>query len=194
MPSGQPKPPFGVYVACDLPSVEALTDGGQSIPLFVYQASYIVARGQQFNAQDPVQFRWAYCASEDEFLRNSKQDVGKLRRVVDPFLASNCHGWVFAGGRFAIKDEYVGGILADHGYSPVTEPVVGDLAVYLADGVATHTGLVRASQRGAIVIESKWGPFGVFHHPPEAYSFIGDCTFYRTARPHHALQLRAVSN
>jgi hypothetical protein len=190
---GQPKAPLGVYLGQDVPSVEAVTDGGRPIPLFVYQASYIVRHEQEFNVRDPAQFRWAYCASETEFLKNTNQDVSKLRRVADPFLASNCHGWVFAGGRFAISDEFVPEILSDHQYFSVTDPVEGDLAVYWAEGVVKHTGFVRRSPGGAVMVESKWGPFGVFQHPPEAYAFKGDCGFYRTARRQHGLQLRAVS-
>lgn len=177
----------------DIPSVQAVTDTGRPIPLFRYEVSYILQPGQQFDPHDAAQRQRAFRMSEEQFLTNTKQDVAKLTRVFDPHLASNCHGWVFTGGRFGIKDEHVAGILADQGYSLVNDPVEGDLAVYFVDGVVEHTGFVRQNVAGVIFIESKWGPFGVFRHPPEAYAFKGTCAFYRTARPHHALQLQPTS-
>lgn len=191
--AGLAKPPFGIFMSFDIPSIEAVTDSKRSIPLFRYEVSYILQPSQQFNAQDPAHCQWAFRMSEEQFLTNTKQDFTKLTRVFGPHLASNCHGWVFTGGRFGIKDEHVADILADHAYSLVFDPAEGDLAVYFVDGVAEHTGFVRQNDKGSIVIESKWGPFGVFRHPPEAYAFKGSCAFYRTARPQHALHLQPTA-
>jgi len=53
-----------------------------------------------------------------------------------------------------------------------------------------HTGLVRfVDDDGVILIESKWGPLGVYLHPPEAQPWGHDFTFYRSPRPGHLLRL-----
>ena len=44
--------------------------------------------------------------------------------------ASNCHGWVFTGGRFLLYLEDVEVILRENGYAEVPEPQPGDLVIY----------------------------------------------------------------
>jgi len=185
--------PFGIFTANDVRTIHAVTDLGRTVPLFHYEAAYILRPGQQLDANNVAQCKAAFRASEYQFLTNSQQDVEKLVRLLDPYLGANCHGWVFARGRFGIKDEFIADILADHAYIQVEEPTSGDLAVYFHEGVAVHSGFARRSDAGSVIVESKWGPFGVFRHPPEAYAFPGTCAFYRSPRATHELSFRPVS-
>lgn len=99
----------------------------------------------------------------------------------------NCHGWVFAGGRFWVAGDEVDAILADNGYAPVSDPAAGDLAVYRGGrGEVVHTGVVRSSA-GCTLVESKWGPLGRYVHGPGDQPFGGSCGFYRSPRPGHLL-------
>src|SRR5205823_6519115 len=79
---------------------------------------------------------------------------------------ANCHGWVFAGGRYLIAPEEVEGILQDNGYRPTDPPQPGDLVVYRRDGSYVHSAVVRYVTPGQpVLVEGKWGWAGVFLHP-----------------------------
>jgi len=106
-----------------------------------------------------------------------------VRTKPDP--SSNCHGWVFAEGRYWVNQIEV--ILADNGYLPVSAPAIGDLAIYRGiRGDIVHSGLVRTTA-GGILVESKWGPMGRYLHGPDDQPFGGLCAFYRSARRGHLL-------
>jgi hypothetical protein len=115
--------------------------------------------------------------------------TGKWIRTGEPDDRSNCHGWVFAGGRFHIGGEQLAGIWADNGYEKVATPKPGDVIVYLDDSKQPlHTGVVRAVQpTGAVVVESKWGSMGPCLHPAD-YSWYGtDFEYRRSPRAGHLL-------
>lgn len=115
--------------------------------------------------------------------------TGKWIRTGEPDDRSNCHGWVFAGGRFHIGGEQLEKIWADNGYEKVAKPQPGDVIVYLDDSKQPlHTGVVRAVQsNGAVVVESKWGSMGPCLHPAD-YSWYGtDFEFRRSSRNGHLL-------
>ena len=102
---------------------------------------------------------------------------------------SNCHGWVFAGGKFAILGHEVETILADNDYELVSEPYPGDLCVYRnGSNAVAHTALVRSVfDDGTILVEGKWGRYGVFLHPVERSVYGDNFGYYRTDRPIHIL-------
>ncbi len=112
-------------------------------------------------------------------------------RVEGPNATSNCHGWVFTGGTYGVQSEDVDTILADNGYEPVQPAQAGDLVVYRDDsGAALHTGLVRfVGDDGMLLVESKWGPLGVFLHTPETQPYGNQFGFWRSPRQGHRLHL-----
>jgi len=115
----------------------------------------------------------------------------KVLRLTGPNADCNCHGWIFTGGQYGIRNSDVPMILADNGYLRVESPQEGDLAIYDNRGEYTHSGRVRLTRpEGGVLIESKWGPFGVFLHALDAQPFSGVCTFYRSPRSGHRLEIQ----
>ena len=122
-------------------------------------------------------------------------EQGQVIRLYDANPVCNCHGWVFTGGEFALRDFDVPTILTEHGYFEVQELQPNDLAVYFDGSHVTHTGLVRlVDASGLIVIESKWGPFGVYLHPPYGQPFAGTCKYFRSHRSDHTLAIHPISS
>ena len=106
--------------------------------------------------------------AEDAWLREHALD-GVAIRTGNPGPYSNCYGWTFTGGRFAIDDD-IDIILEDNGYQEVEIPQPGDLAVYERSGTILHVGIVRrCGEKGEATIESKWGARARYHHPAYAY-------------------------
>jgi hypothetical protein len=130
-------------------------------------------------------------------------DLGAVEQVVirDAFTRStvirvqpaddraNCHGFVFAGGRFWIGGSSVDQILDENGYRPVTDPRPGDVAVYRGSGGAVaHTAVVRYVTAGQpVLVEGKWGCVGVFLHAVDQSIYGTAYGFYRSTRPGHLL-------
>jgi len=102
---------------------------------------------------------------------------------------SNCHGWVFTGGRYGLTGRDVETILADNGYAEVGDPHPGDACVYRDDaGGVAHSSLVRAvCDDGTILVEGKWGWMGVYLHPVQSSCYGQSFHYYRTARGSHLL-------
>jgi len=103
--------------------------------------------------------------------------------------SSNCHGWVFTGGKFGILGQEVETILDENDYLAVTEPAPGDLCVYRSgDNAVAHTAIVRSIfNDGTILVEGKWGRLGVFLHPVEHSAYGAHYGYYRSARDTHLL-------
>lgn len=116
---------------------------------------------------------------------------GKLVRVALPDASTNCHGWVFAGGRYGICEVAVSALLEDNGYNAVDSPQRGDVIVYRDNaGKILHSGRVRSvHDDGQVWIESKWGASGRYLHLAEHQCYSESFEFYRTSRPTHAAQL-----
>src|SRR5262249_13589574 len=95
-------------------SEHAPTGTGRLIPLF---------RPAQSTAEAMASF------PEQEFLHKRKLDQHLIQ--TGPVDASyNCHGWVFAGGKFWVRGAAVPDILKDNGYFTVARPQPGDIAVF----------------------------------------------------------------
>lgn len=101
---------------------------------------------------------------------------------------SNCHGWVFTGGRFWVGEADVELIVAENGYRAVSDPRPGDLAVYRVDGAVTHSAVVRYVAPGMpVMVEGKWGGGAVYLHAAGESGYGSDPTYYRAARAGHLL-------
>jgi hypothetical protein len=117
------------------------------------------------------------------FLRNYAVEARAIRTAeVDGH--SNCHGWVFAGGRYWLTADGVEEILRDNGYREAANPRAGDVVVYREpSGKVLHSGVVRGtSDDGRILVESKWGALGRFIHIADDQPYPGSATFYHSRR------------
>lgn len=158
------------------PTRFARTDAGRSVPLFV------VARPEADSSPVPV--------NEEAYLHNRHFDLGVIRNdgATDE---SNCHGWVFTGGRYWLCGAGVEPVLEDNGYRRVDVPAVGDLAVYRGqDGVIAHSGVVCGFTGGhEVLIESKWGRLGRYVHLAEHNPYPdATVTYYHSPRHGHLLR------
>jgi hypothetical protein len=154
------------------PALVATTDTGRSIPLFSPNLALPTAEQEARNVQD-------LCRQ------------AKLIQTAPSENRYNCHGWVFAEGRYWVRSKMVDTILQDNAYQLVEKPRAGDVAVFRnLQGEVTHSGLVRASEKdGQILIESKWGRFGRYLHTPEWHGYRADkVTYYRSSRGSHVLK------
>jgi hypothetical protein len=155
---------------------QAVTDAGQAVGLFHFKMHSSATQIEQFIA-------------------SNEKDLTQIIRLVEPNSASNCHGWVFTGGKYGVRDPEVARILVDNGYEEVAAPRQGDLAIYISGDKFTHSGIVRiADQHTPILVESKWGPFGVYLHGVEQQPFPGQCRFFRSTRSGHLLTLRRTGD
>jgi hypothetical protein len=155
-------------------SEQAPTDKGRLVPLF---------RPSAATAEGLATF------SEESFLHKRNLDQHIIQTgPVDP--AYNCHGWVFAGGKFWVRGTAVPGILKDNGYRAVAHPRLGDIAIFTdPKGEVSHSGLVRGQgTKGAILLESKWGKLGRYIHTTDKHIYVGHAiAYYRTDRGSHVL-------
>lgn len=108
-----------------------------------------------------------------------------------PNRLTNCHGWVFLGGRHLLFGEQVELILLDNNYYPVQVPTVGDVIIYRDElGKILHSGLVSVtSPLGSALVESKFGISGRYLHTPDQQPYSDNYTYYRTDRTRHAVQM-----
>jgi hypothetical protein len=127
----------------------------------------------------------AMVEAEEAWLRS--QGFHSLVRTGEPGPHSNCYGWVFTGGRYAV-DGNIEDILHDNGYCQTTHPQANDLAVYRdPSGQIVHVGIVRKADNGEPLVESKWGARGRYHHAASTYCATSTCQFYHSKRRGHLL-------
>ena len=101
---------------------------------------------------------------------------------------SNCHGWVFTGGRYWITGTEVDRILTENHYQVVAESQPGDLVVYRAGPNVLHTAIVRYVSAGQpVLVEGKWGCTGVFLHSVDKSIYGTNFKYYRSPREGHIL-------
>lgn len=151
---------------------QAVTDAGQAVGLFHFKMH-------------------SSAAEIEQFIAGNEKDLTQIIRLAEPNSASNCHGWVFTGGKYGVRDPEVARILKDNAYEEVATPRQGDLAVYISGDKFMHSGIVRiADQHTPVLVESKWGPFGVYLHGVKQQPFPGECRFFRSSRSGHLLTLR----
>jgi hypothetical protein len=154
-------------------AVHARTDRGADLPLYTFAPSQEVA----------------------DIVRDKEEKISqtlalKLIRTAPPSFDTNCHGWVFCGGHYCVRDSEVDRILADNGYRMVSQPQPGDVVIYRGlAGEVVHTGLVRLAQDDEVLVESKWGRLGRYLHAPGDQIYGDRWTFYHTERPNHLLDI-----
>jgi hypothetical protein len=127
--------------------------------------------------------------AEEKWLRQSPiKDKVIHREKANP--NSNCHGWVFTGGRFIVGGNEVDLILTDNHYETVSQPNVNDLIIYRDnEGHVSHTAIVRAILNdGSILVEGKWGALGVYLHEVKDSCYGTNFKFYHTDRGSHLIE------
>ncbi len=101
---------------------------------------------------------------------------------------SNCHGWVFTGGRYWVLGRSIDSILQQNNYEPTKSPRPGDLVVYRNDAKVSHTAIVRYVTDGMpVLVEGKWGALGVYLHAVDQSCYGRNYNFYRSPRIGHKL-------
>ena len=153
------------------------------------QASATTDRGTPVILKEPAGCRsgrnWA--ASEGKVLESS-QLVEQVIRRGSGGEHSNCHGWVFSGGKYRLTGEDVQLILSENGYQEVRDPHPGDVVVYRQNRSVAHTAIVRYVTEGQpVLVEGKWGTLGVLLHAAEKSVYGTNFTFYRSVRAGHLL-------
>jgi len=154
------------------PSIRALTDSGRE-----------VAIKEAIAPRDDAEMKFL---EETLFTHsNARERVIRCQPASD---RSNCHGWVFTGGRYWISGTGVDPILVDNGYRTVTEPQPGDLVVYRTAETVSHTAVVRyVTENQPVLVEGKWGCTGVYLHPVDKSIYGVNFQFYRSTRSGHLL-------
>jgi hypothetical protein len=146
-------------------------------------------RGNRVVLREPVASRDSgeLAGPEAKVLQNARLADQIIRRG-GPTDESNCHGWVFTGGKFHLGPDDVELILRENGYQEVTEPQPGDVVVYRDSGAISHTAVVRYVAEGQpAMVEGKWGTMGVFLHPADKSTYGTEYTFHRSGRKGHLL-------
>ena len=150
----------------------ALTDHGRALSLIAYDDEPEITE------------------IERSFLAAEKYEH-QIIRLAEPSPLCNCHGWIYTAGRFAIRSSAIDDLLHDNGYAEVPEPQKGDLVIYRArSGNIEHTGVVRlVDDANLTLVESKWGPLGVYLHPVDAQPYGETRHFYRSSRVGHLVTI-----
>lgn len=168
----------------------ALTENSPSSPLVVVEQNTILTdRGKPVVVKKPSTIAAAdsLARSEMRMIQTNHREANLIRRS-PAYEESNCHGWVFTGGRFWVTGDVVDTILADNGYKPVTDPRPGDIVVYRDGDRVQHTAIVRYQTPGQpVLVEGKWGRVGVFLHAVDQSAYSQDFTYYRSSRTGHQL-------
>ena len=129
--------------------------------------------------------------TEEHYFRNAHLKETVIRTgTADE--RTNCHGWVFTGGKFIVTGSEVDLILNENGYTKQKAPRAGDLVIYRSSGAVTHTAVVQyVSGNQPVLVSGKWGPLGVFLHPIDKSPYGTDYAFYRSPRAGHLLTNRS---
>jgi hypothetical protein len=146
-------------------------------------------RGTRIVLRQPVKTQASehLAAAEGRYFRHTNL-TDQVIREGQADERSNCHGWVFVGGRFILSGEDVDRILTENQYAKQSAPQPGDLAVYRNNGAVAHTAIVMYVSAGRpVLVRGKWGTLGVFLHPADKSPYGNDFSFYRSPRDGHRL-------
>lgn len=172
------------FYAATLDECPGFAASQQALKVPVEEAFLVTDQGRIFSV-----FRFD---TADHKFDDKSQDAfeDKIVRVAPPDLQTNCHGWVFANGRYAVPPAAVAALLQDNGYSLVQSPLPGDVIVYRDEsGSILHSGCVRRVHDGQVWIESKWGPGGRYLHRATDQCYSPAFAYYRSARRTHEAQI-----
>ena len=124
--------------------------------------------------------------AEQHYLSTMPQKEYVIRRqpATD---ASNCHGWVFTGGRNSLGKEDVERILSENLYAVTTTAQVHDLVIYRnAEQHISHTAIICAVlDEGVVLVEGKWGRLGVYIHDVHGSCYGDNFHYYHSPRAGH---------
>jgi hypothetical protein len=154
--------------------VHAVTDRGDAIKLYTPMA----------NPAAVVPNRQALAAAEARHFSDRR-----IKRLgAGP--PSNCHGWVFTGGRYFLSPDDVEKILVGNDYRRVTSPKADDLAIYRdVAGHIVHSGIVRLTDKELVIVESQWGVNARYLHEPAQQPYSASVEYYRSPRNGHQVRL-----
>jgi hypothetical protein len=143
--------------------------------------------GRTLNLRAPVELRAVEELSRAEGrLLGDARYIARVLRVAPASDVSNCHGWVFAGGKYWVGPEDVEQVLADNGYQPVSDPRRGDVVIYRDSTNISHTAVVYSvAPNQEVLVEGKWGWMGVFVHRAGDSPYGTRYTYYRSTRQGH---------
>jgi hypothetical protein len=145
--------------------------------------------GQEIILKEPLAAREAerLTPTERKVIENAHLDE-EVIRIAPANDSSNCHGWVFTGGKCLLSPDMVEVILKDNHYVAVQDPQPGDLVIYRQNGAIAHTATVSYVTEGKpVMVEGKWGTMGVFLHSVEKSVYGNEYTYYRSSRHGHLL-------
>jgi hypothetical protein len=153
---------------------QAHTDAGGAVPLFLPRPDYAGEVDPRF---------------ERRYLRAQRLGL-KLIQTGPADPRYNCHGWIFAAGRYWMRSDVVERVLADNRYGKVDRPATGDVAIFRNEqGEVTHSALVRSIAGELVLLESKWGLLGRYVHTSNDHIYGWQpATYYRTPRGDHRLR------
>jgi hypothetical protein len=144
------------------PAIIAKTDRGSRVPLERVETQ---TRNYLNNEEERVLLQSAF-----------RESIIRREPATDD---SNCHGWVFTGGKYWVSGSAVDCILAENGYEIIVDPQPGDLVVYRRAGSPTHTAIVRYVTPGLpVLVEGKWSWMGVFLHPVDQSAYGTNHSYY----------------
>ena len=155
-------------------SVHAVTDAGTPLRL----TKSLEERTPADSALVERQFLSAMYQKETIIRRQPATDV------------SNCHGWVFTGGRNSLGKDDVERILIENHYATTKQAQVHDLVIY-RDGnqSVTHTAMICAVlDDGTILVEGKWGRLGVYIHDVHGSYYGDNFHYYHSPRVGHVVR------
>jgi hypothetical protein len=128
--------------------------------------------------------------AEERYFRTTQQFKDQVIRQGTADERTNCHGWVFTGGKFILSGSEVNVILMENGYTEQKTPQSGDLVIYRTAGLVIHSALVQyVAGDQPVLVRSKWGSLGVFVHPIDKSPYGTDYAFYRSPRAGHLLTI-----
>ena len=119
---------------------------GRPVTQPVEQAFAATDRGTRVVLREPTAARNPddLAGPEEKTLRDVKVHSQLIRRG-GPADYTNCHGWVFTGGKFILAPEDVEAIIKENGYQETHAPQPGDLVIYRQSGTITHTARSSAT-------------------------------------------------
>jgi hypothetical protein len=140
----------------------------------------------ELNAADEARSGGEIAELEQDVLTQLQFNFSLIRNQ-PPDETSNCHGWVFTGGKYWLGPEMVAKILTENNYEPVVVPQVGDVVIYRNNTGIVHTAIVRYVGGDVPIVEGKWGWMGVFLHPVDHSCYGQEYTYYRSPREGHLI-------
>jgi hypothetical protein len=149
----------------------------------------VTDRGNRVILQEPSDpLSTAELNNRERRVLKSTLDQSQVIRHESASEHTNCHGWVFSGGRYWIGGTEVESILNENEYKIVENPKPGDLVIYRDAAGVSHSGIVRYVTEGLpVMVEGKWGVTSVYLHAVDQSCYGMNFSYYRSPRNGHLL-------